>query len=36
MIYFKTRAAARAVKSGKLVDNGADAPAGKRWGRKIL
>lgn len=36
MFYFENRAKARAFKAGKLVDNGPDAPAGRRWGRKVL
>jgi hypothetical protein len=34
-IYFKTRSKARAVKSGKLADNGKAAPVGKRWSREL-
>lgn len=36
MIYFKNRAAARAFKTGKLVDLGTDRPLGRRWARKVL
>ncbi len=36
MMYFPTRAAARKFATGKLVDNGVDAPIGRRWGRKFL
>lgn len=36
-IFFKSRTLARAFgsKNGKVVDNGANAPAGRRWAFKI-
>lgn len=36
-IFFKSRTLARAFgsKNGKVVDNGAIAPAGRRWAFKI-
>lgn len=36
-LFFKTRTAARAFtsKNGKVVDHGASAAAGRRWGFKI-
>lgn len=36
-IFFKSRTLARAFgsKNGKVVDNGANAPTGRRWGFKI-
>jgi hypothetical protein len=34
-IYFNTRDAARKQQFGKFIDNGADAPKGKRYARKL-
>lgn len=34
-IYFNTREAARKQAIGKYIDNGTDAPKGKRYARKI-
>lgn len=35
VIFFETRSKARSAQFGKLVDLGADAPAGKRFARQI-
>lgn len=34
-VYFKTREAARKATFGKLKDNGATAPKGKRFAREL-
>lgn len=36
-IFFKSRTLARAFgsKNGKVVDNGANSPTGRRWGFKL-
>ena len=35
LVYFKNREAMRKAKFGSAVDNGKDAPKGKRFARKL-
>ena len=35
-IFFRTRTLARQAKFGRMIDNGPDAPQGKRFARELV